>query len=475
MEQLTTRFDPSTQGHRTRRARLLGAVAALAAAAASFGVTAGSAAAATSRVIATPAEPTAWILQSPGGSTSLAGIDVATSAVVSTIPIPSSIGDKVGDTAGVLAISPNGKTAYLAVEVGREVVPINLATHVIGKPIKVADEPVSVAVTPNGSRVYELGYVNIYHADVEAIDPSNGSTSKPISVGPLESAGAGGIAITPDGKTVWVSSSENGTVTPITVSTGKAGTPLAVGYFPTSLAVTPNGKTLWVANTGDDDLVPVDLANSTVGKTVKLGGGPDDLSITPNGRDLFAALGAPANGADRVSLSGSNAVTKVKLEDSTKTLVQVDAVAVEPKGGLAFFCAASEGTVAPVDVATAKETAPISLKAGVSAVSAIAITPDQAPTARFTVAIAGRQVSFNASSSSAYFGSIVRYAWTFGDGASSSHGPTTSHTYAKNGKYTVTLTVTDSLGTSTTVVFTGRTVSRNGGPRAEKSEAVTVG
>jgi PKD repeat protein len=49
-----------------------------------------------------------------------------------------------------------------------------------------------------------------------------------------------------------------------------------------------------------------------------------------------------------------------------------------------------------------------------------------------------------------------------------------SHTYAKAGTYTVTLQVTDSLGTSITRVFTGQTVSRNGGPSATKSAAVTI-
>jgi PKD repeat protein len=115
------------------------------------------------------------------------------------------------------------------------------------------------------------------------------------------------------------------------------------------------------------------------------------------------------------------------------------------------------------------------LSGGVSEVSAIAITPDQAPTARFTVKVSGRKVTLNASSSSAWFGTIAAYAWTFGDsGSSHSSSPTASHTYRKAGNYTITLVVTDSLGTSTTLVFTGQTVSRNGGPRAMKATVVKI-
>ena len=46
--------------------------------------------------------------------------------------------------------------------------------------------------------------------------------------------------------------------------------------------------------------------------------------------------------------------------------------------------------------------------------------------------------------------------------------------YANAGAYTVRLTVTDSAGTSTAQVFTGQTVSRQGGPRATITHAVTV-
>jgi YVTN family beta-propeller protein len=406
----------------------------------------------------------------------LVGIDVATNAIVATIKLPNSLGDSVGEfTPGELAITPNGQTAYLAIEFKSEILPIDLKTRSLGTPIKVHNNPAAIAIMPNGSSAYVFGYVSSSKATVVAVKTSNGTTGKAVAVGPLESAGAGGIAITPNGKSVWVASSENGTISSISVATGKVGKPIAVGAFPIAIAVTPDGKTAWVANSLDNDIVPVDLANGKVGKKVGLPGGPVDVSITPNGHYAFVPLGSPATGAVRVGLDGTHPVQKIRLLDPSKSPLQAAAVAVAPAGRTAFFGASSEGYVTPVVVSTARQTASIALSGGVSEVSAIAITPDQAPTARFTVKVSGRKVTLNASSSSAWFGTIAAYAWTFGDsGSSHSSSPTASHTYRKAGNYTITLVVTDSLGTSTTLVFTGQTVSRNGGPRAMKATVVKI-
>jgi len=54
-------------------------------------------------------------------------------------------------------------------------------------------------------------------------------------------------------------------------------------------------------------------------------------------------------------------------------------------------------------------------------------------------------VSFDGSQSTSFNGDIVSYEWDFGDGTTST-GMKTSHTFTSAGEYTVTLTVTDTLG-----------------------------
>jgi hypothetical protein len=82
----------------------------------------------------------------------------------------------------------------------------------------------------------------------------------------------------------------------------------------------------------------------------------------------------------------------------------------------------------------------------------IAITPDQAPVAALTPAAGtkGSPVVLDASPSTVAYGSIVHYAWNFGDGHTAvTTTPTVVHTYgAPHSGYTVTVTETDSAGNS---------------------------
>jgi large repetitive protein len=107
----------------------------------------------------------------------------------------------------------------------------------------------------------------------------------------------------------------------------------------------------------------------------------------------------------------------------------------------------------------------------------IAIAPDQAPVAKLKVTPAahGDPTTFDASHSTVAYGAIASYAWDFGDGvAQTTTTPTVTHDYTAPGRYTARVTLTDTAGTSTAVVFTGKSVLRNGGPSATTTTTVRV-
>ncbi|MFJ6549394.1 PKD domain-containing protein [Microbacterium sp. NPDC091676] len=71
------------------------------------------------------------------------------------------------------------------------------------------------------------------------------------------------------------------------------------------------------------------------------------------------------------------------------------------------------------------------------------------PTASFPLSASGLTVSADASASTDADGTIRSYRWDWGDGTTG-EGASTTHTYATPGTRTVTLTVTDDVGGSTT-------------------------
>ncbi len=85
-----------------------------------------------------------------------------------------------------------------------------------------------------------------------------------------------------------------------------------------------------------------------------------------------------------------------------------------------------------------------------SAATTSAPAGNQSPVAAFTSSAAGLTLSVDASGSSDPDGSIVSYAWDFGD-ATNGTGRTTSHTFAAAGEYGVRLTVTDDKGATASV------------------------
>ncbi|MEN8178746.1 MAG: PKD domain-containing protein [Pseudomonadota bacterium] len=91
---------------------------------------------------------------------------------------------------------------------------------------------------------------------------------------------------------------------------------------------------------------------------------------------------------------------------------------------------------------------------------------NQIPTASFTFQCTELACDFDGSSSNDANGSIVSYAWDFGDNTSAT-GANVSHTYAAGGSYSVTLTVTDDAGASGSSTQTvSVTIATNPAPTA---------
>jgi YVTN family beta-propeller protein len=88
---------------------------------------------------------------------------------------------------------------------------------------------------------------------------------RPIKVGVRPAA----IAITPDGKTAYVTNLLSSTVTPIATATNTPGKPIKVPRLPEAIAITPDGKTAYVAVWSG--VIPITTATNTRGRLIKAG------------------------------------------------------------------------------------------------------------------------------------------------------------------------------------------------------------
>ncbi|MGI8573092.1 MAG: PKD domain-containing protein [Solirubrobacteraceae bacterium] len=395
------------------------------------------------------------------GGASLTPFDTATNGLGKKIA--------VSDPAAV-AITPDGSTAWIANYSENTVTPVVLATGAVGKAITVENNPDDIAITPDGAKAY---VTNFGSDTVSVIDLSTNTAIASIPVGTLPDA----IVITPDGTKAYASNSADGTVTPIATSSNTAGPVITVGSGPDTLAVTPDGSTVWVGNLSSGSITPINTSTDIAGPSVTVND-PSAIAITPDGSKAYVGNWNEGT-VTPVTLSTGSVRSPIPAGVGNTGPPVVSGVnpyrlAITPDGATAYFGDDNGHTVTPITVAT--DTAQPNIAMG-SGPDEIAITPDQAPVASFTVtpAPAGSPTAFDASASTVKYGAIVSYSWDFGDGnTATTSTPSATHIYSNPGQYTATVTETDTAGTSTAQVFTGSTMSRNGGPTARTSRTVSV-
>ena len=369
-----------------------------------------------------------------------------------------------GTAPWAVAIDPTATTAYVANSSAGTLSPVTLSTGTAGTAIALTGctTPKAVALTPDGSKAYVACSGS---GKVVPVTLPGGTVGTAIAVGttPL------GVAISPDGSTAYVVNGGSGTLTPVTVSSNTAGAAIALTGCgtPNAVAITPDGTKAYVTCSGSGTVLPVTLPGGTLGSAIAVGTTPSAIAIAPDGSKAYVA-NSGSNTVTPITLSGGTAGTAIAVGTAPK------GVAITPDGTTAYVTNSIANTVTPIALST--NTPGTALAVGTAPLGVV-FTPDQAPAAAVSVTpgAAGTPTQFDASASNAVYGTIATYAWSFGDGTTAStSSPTTTHTYAAGCSYTVTVTETTSAGTSTARVFTGQTLSRNGGNGATTSAGFAV-
>lgn len=203
-----------------------------------------------------------------------------------------------------IAMTPNGKTVY--VTTSNTITPISTATNRAGNPIRVArspDGPEALAVTPNSKTVYAINTVTVV-----PVNTATNRASRPIDTGGTFV----GMVFTPNGATGCVLGASS-VVIPIRTATNRAEKPIPVGgpgADPWAIAITPNGRTVYVANYGNSTVVPIGTATNRAGKPIKVGYEPTFIAITPNGKTAYVAT---VNGVYPISTATNKAGKPIRV------------------------------------------------------------------------------------------------------------------------------------------------------------------
>jgi DNA-binding beta-propeller fold protein YncE len=210
----------------------------------------------------------------------------------------------VGTDPQSIAFNPNGKFAYVVdgfdaattpANAPGTITPVNLAEGVAGPPIKVGTNPGSIAITPDGRTAY-VANSNSITGTPTTITPINLSTNAPEKT---IHVAARTIAVSLNGQTAFALTSTG--VVPIATATNIPGRLIGLGGVPQAIALAPDGQTAWVLTAPDPrsasdlervQLTAINTATYAVGKVVTLSGMPDSgeffVAITPNGARIYA-------------------------------------------------------------------------------------------------------------------------------------------------------------------------------------------
>jgi YVTN family beta-propeller protein len=119
--------------------------------------------------------------------------------------------------------------------------------------ITVGTFPQDIAITPDGKYAYVS---NGASGNVSVIDISTNTVTSTIGVG----TDPYGIAITPDGKYAYVANNGSNNVSVIEISTNTVTSTITVGTNPYGIAITPDGKYTCVPNDGSNNVSVIEAA-----------------------------------------------------------------------------------------------------------------------------------------------------------------------------------------------------------------------
>jgi YVTN family beta-propeller protein len=262
-------------------------------------------------------------------------IDTSTNTVIATVPVGV---DPLG-----IAITPDGTKAYVTnygtgslvnfddkLNTSTDVFVIDTATNTVIATVPVGGRDVGVAITPDGKKVYVTNSMPVNNVSVIDTATNTVTATVPVEGNPV------GVAVTPDGTKAYVVSQGTNSVFVIDTSTNNVIAIVPVGASPEGIAISPDGTKVYVTNSFNGNIYNgnfdnnnsnkstvsvIDTARDNVIANIYVGGQPFGISVTPDGKKVFVANRFD-NNVSVINTETNNVIAKIKVKNQTVALGQ---------------------------------------------------------------------------------------------------------------------------------------------------------
>ncbi len=265
----------------------------------------------------------AYLIDLSAGTLTASGKSVATGSVPSAMILAPSgtalfvANQATNDISAYTVMADGTLTAGSTTPTGG-MTPLSMAMDSVGHFLFVANQ--GLQVDPAS------GTVSVFAVQDATLTAVPGSPFQVAELGAASGTGPAGVAVTPDGKFLYVSNQFDSSVTTFSVDASGVltrGSVVTVGTTPSALAVTPNGGFLYVANSSTlsgfaicnqivtsciDPNAPDGTLTPMANSPFSAGLGPANIVVAPSGKFMFVV--------DRLS----NQVSEYKIATGTGVL-----------------------------------------------------------------------------------------------------------------------------------------------------------
>ncbi len=200
-----------------------------------------------------------------------------------------------------------------------------------------------------GGKATAKGKISLGSSQYHSLDDRGRDAARRAGRG--EFAFPAGIAVTPDGKRIYVAENLSNKIAVVDSATEKVITKIAVGEYPYDCLISNDGKLAYVSNWGSRSVSVIETAINEVIGNIQVGDHPNDLELTRDGKILYVA-NANSNSVSVIDIPQGREIEAVSTALHPKSPIgsTPNALALSPDEKTLYIANADNNNVAVVDV-----------------------------------------------------------------------------------------------------------------------------